>query len=346
MSKPDLPGNSLEEILASIRKTLTDDRPEDGLSKLDNLPPVAQDEREAEVNGHAVNGADALPNRLADALNGAGNSRAEVDLTALLASEAPGEVEAPKAQDGNDDMPWFLSRGTQPSEVEAKPAGAKPTEAGNVVEPPLPAASEEIALTRPETVRRSFPPLFGAGETLPPRPADMPIDRAKSAEPVKAAPSRPSDMLLTPKSARVPVAEAPKPAAPVEAKVRPAEPVAPVVEKPVVLPEPPVKVAAVPMAREIPVSEPSVPRRAEPVSAMWTEPPLPEPLMPEAPMPEPPRPESTAALQNQALQEMIARLLEPVIQKWLDTNLPSMVEGAIRAEMERQFKRPRGELKI
>ena len=43
MSKPDLPGNSLEEILASIRKTLTDDRPEDGLSKLDNLPPAAQD---------------------------------------------------------------------------------------------------------------------------------------------------------------------------------------------------------------------------------------------------------------------------------------------------------------
>jgi hypothetical protein len=27
MSKPDLPGNSLEDILASIRKTMTDDRP-------------------------------------------------------------------------------------------------------------------------------------------------------------------------------------------------------------------------------------------------------------------------------------------------------------------------------
>jgi cell pole-organizing protein PopZ len=46
------------------------------------------------------------------------------------------------------------------------------------------------------------------------------------------------------------------------------------------------------------------------------------------------------------LQDIIGRLLEPVIQKWLDTNLPSMVEAAIRAEMERQFKRPRGELKI
>jgi cell pole-organizing protein PopZ len=43
---------------------------------------------------------------------------------------------------------------------------------------------------------------------------------------------------------------------------------------------------------------------------------------------------------------MIARLLEPVIQQWLDQNLPSMVEAAIREEMDRQFKRPRGELKI
>ena len=50
--------------------------------------------------------------------------------------------------------------------------------------------------------------------------------------------------------------------------------------------------------------------------------------------------------QTQALQEMIARLLEPVIQQWLDTNLPRMVEAAIREEMERQVKRPRGELKI
>lgn len=346
MSKPDLPGNSLEEILASIRKTLTDDRPEDGLSKLDNLPPVAQDERVAEVNGHAVNGADGLPNRLADALNGAGNRPSEGDLTELLASEAPGQMEAPKAQDGNDDMPWFLSRGTQPSEVEAKP-----TEVGYAVEPPLSAAPEEIALTRPETVRRSFPPLFGAGETLPPRPADIPFDRAKPAEPVKAPPSRPSDVLLTPKSQREPVAEPAKPAAPVvEAKVRPAEPVAPVVEKPVVRPEPSVKVAAGPLAREIPVSARSVSARAEPVSSVWSEPPLPEPLMPEPRRPEPVRAEPVAEQpanpQSQALQEMIGRLLEPLIQQWLDNNLPSMVEAAIRAEMDRQFKRPRGELKI
>src|SRR6185436_6906053 len=114
MSKPDLPGNSLEDILASIRKRFTDDGPEDGLSKLDNLPPVAQDDGAAEVNGHAVNGADTLPDRLADALNGGGNGRADADLTDLLASEAPGQTDAPKPQGGNEDVPWFLSRGPQP----------------------------------------------------------------------------------------------------------------------------------------------------------------------------------------------------------------------------------------
>ena len=338
MSKPDLPGNSLEEILASIRKTLTDDRPEDGLSKLNNLPPTAQDEGAAEVNGHAVKGADTLPNRLADALSGAGNGHGDRELTDLLASEAPSRTEAPKPQGGNDDMPWFLSRGAQPGGE----AETRPSEASNDVEPPLPAAPEEIALTRPETVRRSFPPLFGAGEALPPRQADIPFDRTKPGEPVKEAPSRPSDVLLTPKAARQPLAEPAKPAASVEAKARPAEPVAPAVEMPaMLLPEPPV--AAFPLAREIP--EASVPPRAAPLVAAWSEPPLPEPLMPEPPRSEPVE-ERPAAPQSQALQEMIARLLEPVIQQWLDANLPSMVEAAIREEMARQFKRPRGELKI
>ena len=102
--------------------------------------------------------------------------------------------------------------------------------------------------------------------------------------------------------------------------------------------------------REIPASEPSVPFRAEPVPDVWSELPLPEPLMPEPMRPEPRRVEAVAEEpvnpQTQALQEMIGRLLEPVIQQWLDSNLPGMVEAAIREEMERQFKRPRGELKI
>jgi len=328
MSKPDLLGNSLEEILASIRKTLSDDRPEDGLSKLNNAPSESKDEAKTEANGHAPKGSDALPNRLADALNGSGNGRAETDLTELLSSEAPRQTEQASSP---EDVPWFLKRDPQSGEGNAKPAAASIE-----IEQPRQTMPEEIALTRPETVRRSFPPLFGGGETLPARQADMP------------APSRPSDVLLTPKAAREPVAETPKPAAPVEAKALAAEPVAPTVEKPVLLPEPPATV--IPLPREVSVAEARVPYMQDPAT-MWEEPPLPEPPLPEPLLPEAPKREAlsaepAAAGQSQALQDMIARLLEPVIQKWLETNLPSMVDAAIREEMQRQIKRPRGELKI
>jgi hypothetical protein len=39
------------------------------------------------------------------------------------------------------------------------------------------------------------------------------------------------------------------------------------------------------------------------------------------------RPDAAAALQGQPLQEVIARLLEPVIQQWLEAHLPGMVES-------------------
>ncbi len=341
MSKPELPGNqSLEEILASIRKTLHDDRPDEGLSKLDNMPPAGQDEPPAPTNGSGPQGADTLPNRLADALNGTDNGHAEQDLTDLLASELPSPLQAPKPQIGNDtrDAPWFLSRNPVTNDGGAKPAATPTTRA----EPRVPSApaSEEISLTRPETLRRSFPPLFGAGEASPARPADIPFDRLKPAEPVNATPTRAetpvvptpavTEKILAAASpatlAQEPVVEAAKPAAPVETKARAAEPVVPVVVKAAILPEPMVEVA--PMVREAPVAE--VAAAADVAEAVGTA----------------PKPDAAAALQGQPLQEVIARLLEPVIQQWLEAHLPGMVEAAIREEVERQFKKPRSELKI
>jgi uncharacterized protein len=345
MSKPELPGNqSLEEILASIRKTLHDDRPDEGLSKLDNMPSAAQDEPPAAVNGSAINGADSLPNRLADALNGTGNGHAETDLTDLLASELPSPVLAPKPQIGNDtrDAPWFLSRGPLTGDGGAKPAAATAR-----AEPRLPStpAREEIALTRPETLRRSFPPLFGAGEANPARPADIPFDRPKPAEPASATPARAetpvvptpavTEKILAAASpavlAQEPVVEAAKPAAPVEPKARVAEPVAPVMEKAAVPPEPVVEVA--PVVREAPVPEAAAAGATEVAETIEA-----------APVQD--KPDAAAALQGQPLQEVIARLLEPVIQQWLEAHLPGMVEAAIREEVERQFKKPRSELRI
>jgi|EndMetStandDraft_9_1072997.scaffolds.fasta_scaffold32863_2 cell pole-organizing protein PopZ len=333
MSKPELPGNqSLEEILASIRKTLHDDRPDEGLSKLDNMPSPVQDEPPAPANGSA----DTLPNRLADALNGTGNGHAEQDLTDLLASELPSPLQAPKPQIDNDtrDVPWFLSRSPLTGDGAAKPATAATARA----EPRLPSApaSEEISLTRPETLRRSFPPLFGAGEASPARPADIPFDRPKPAEPVSATPARAETPIVpTPAvtekilAAASPATLVQEPVAPVETKTRAAEPVAPVVEKAAVLPEPVVEVA--PVVREAAVAEMGA---AADVAA----------TVEAAPMQA--KPDAAAALQGEPLQEVIARLLEPVIQQWLEANLPGMVEAAIREEVERQFKKPRSELRI
>jgi uncharacterized protein len=57
-----------------------------------------------------------------------------------------------------------------------------------------------------------------------------------------------------------------------------------------------------------------------------------------------PATQSTAApsaAQGPALEEMIAQLLEPVLVRWLDTNLPRMIEGVVRAEVDRVLARGR-----
>jgi cell pole-organizing protein PopZ len=48
--------------------------------------------------------------------------------------------------------------------------------------------------------------------------------------------------------------------------------------------------------------------------------------------PSPAAPEATG---NPALEEMIAQLLEPVLVRWLDDNLPRMIEKVVRAEVAR-----------
>jgi hypothetical protein len=350
MSKPNLPGGeSLEDILASIRKTLADDRADDGVARLDSLELTGPADLTAPANGGAPHDAphnapkgDTLPNRLADALNGASNGHAEeADLADLLETELPAPAQTPKQHaNGTEarDPLWFLSR-----DADAQPAAdAKPTPTPareRAPEPPVPA--EEIALTRPETLRRSFPPLFGGGETSPARPADLPFERPKPPEP--AIPTPP------------PVVTADKPAASAFAA---AWPTAAEVDKPAAAagsgpattarapftPEPAAEVPAKTVAQDVPAPkhepkpelkpEPKAEAKAEPVAA------LPDAAAETSAEP------AAAGTPSPPLQEVIARLLEPVIQQWLDTNLPRMVEAAIREEVARQVKDARGDLKI
>jgi hypothetical protein len=41
------------------------------------------------------------------------------------------------------------------------------------------------------------------------------------------------------------------------------------------------------------------------------------------------------ALPTRALEQMVAELLEPVIRQWLNTNLPRLIEKAVREEVAR-----------
>jgi len=57
---------------------------------------------------------------------------------------------------------------------------------------------------------------------------------------------------------------------------------------------------------------------------------------PEAAMPtEPAADAHSAVARNPALEQMIAQLLEPVLMRWLDANLPRMIDGIVRAEVAR-----------
>jgi cell pole-organizing protein PopZ len=43
--------------------------------------------------------------------------------------------------------------------------------------------------------------------------------------------------------------------------------------------------------------------------------------------------------QTQALEQIIEQLLEPVLRRWVEANLPRMVEMAIHAEVVRALER-------
>jgi hypothetical protein len=44
---------------------------------------------------------------------------------------------------------------------------------------------------------------------------------------------------------------------------------------------------------------------------------------------------------DQTLEQVVRDLLRPLLKDWLDTNLPSIVEGAVQAEVQRIARRGR-----
>ena len=59
-----------------------------------------------------------------------------------------------------------------------------------------------------------------------------------------------------------------------------------------------------------------------------------------------PGPEQVGALPTQALEQVVAGLLEPVIRQWLQTNLPRLIEKAVREEVVRALAAERDAAKV
>jgi cell pole-organizing protein PopZ len=176
MSKPDPAGGSLENILASIRKSLSE-QSTDALSE-SAAAPVDQD-KHARPSRRLTQ---RLAGTTADAMAPHGAQAGE-DISDLLeqgqgpsiaaarAASAPtvSEEPAPPAAPGENDPLWFLTRRDEPAEAgELPPIGVAPISAdGGVAAPP----ATEATLTRPEVLRASMPPFFGSSTESAVQPA-------------------------------------------------------------------------------------------------------------------------------------------------------------------------------
>ena len=170
MTKPDPAGaKSLEEILASIRRSLAEETSERPTEPRLAPARVAQPQPKPAAPAHAAaNSAGPLSGNLAGALNGSASAPAlDDDLSELLtpaakkqpAPSAPVETAKP-SETGNGDAKdplWFLSR------LSAAAAGT--SQAGSAARArdaakAAPSEEEAVKLSRPETLRKTLPPLL------------------------------------------------------------------------------------------------------------------------------------------------------------------------------------------
>jgi cell pole-organizing protein PopZ len=336
MSEPEANGGqNLEEIIASIRKSLVDEVAEER--------NVAR--RPSSVEGEKRDG---LTSRLAGALHGAGVSFDG----ALAAFFAQGLVNgaagtAPGSSRGTPEAP---SQGTSQGPAEGAPRGASQGTSEAAGQPTTQATAQTAArITAQATTRattrattegaaKSLPeeteekePLWfltrGAAADAPQPKSDQAPERA--AEPPEIVLSRPETLRpsLPPlfvaggpaaQSARAPTsASAAAEALPTAAPAKPPQETAPAASHGRAAAEP-----AAAASRPAPAgTSPAQGQAAAPPKAAGEEA-SPSPVAPDA-------------AGNAALEEMIAQLLEPVLVRWLDDNLPRMIEKVVRAEVAR-----------
>ena len=324
MNKLDATGESLESILASIRRSLSE-QSTDVLADDGAPPPVLLEDPEAGAPDEDApprflgNGGMDVPRRaefpvpneptfagLEDPPPPAPLSTALPRLEEDPPPPAPAAVAAPpQPQGASNDPLWFLTRPDATGKKDGIPA---PTPAGtspelrraSVTQPP--ASAPKPALK--EIVRGPLPPFFGSS----PEAAKVEV------APAPPMPTPPSPGPL-PGGAVIP----PPPAA----ILRPSEgPRGGVLDS-----------ASRPPAEPVGYAGPAggATREGWPNGRAHS-----GPVQPAADGATPP---ATDATQLQGLEVMVADLLRPMLRRWLDENMPRLVSAALKAEAENPPRR-------
>ena len=302
MSKPDPAGGSLENILASIRKSLSE-QSTDALSET-AAASADQDKDTKPARKHG------LTQRLAGATAGAPSADGAkgADLSDLLedaqgalgkAAPEPASVSAieatgtaaPAASSDAKDPLWFLTRREEPvPESDLPLLGAAPEPRGAEKSAANPAA--ETKLTRPEVLRASMPPFFGSSaEATTPTPVVVPV-----AQPNGSQVTRPHG------------SASPIPAAQAGADAGMA-----------------LEVSLVAAAAEAAATRPPQPASQSAPNGRGTAAAQPPPgpvLAGDTPL-------------TRALESVVLDLLRPMLRQWLDENMPRLVAEALSEEVQR-----------
>jgi cell pole-organizing protein PopZ len=358
MSNPDASATkSLEEILASIRKSLAGAGEGSEAARGPRGATPVRPAPEPEPLADAAGDGDGLSARLAGALNGPTNGAAlDDDFMELLAPDGtrpvPPEADATAKpadarSEGRDPL-WFLRQPAAAAQSDGAPAPVARTQPAEGAPPlpqaPAPAAEEEVKLSRPEVLRASLPPLFGAeaehpavARTAPDAPKP-PVNVAPPA-PARAVPAAPIGVdTVAPGStftARTqPSMPPPQPAGETaKAAAAPETPPAPAAREPALFRE------AAPDLVADAAPGPQPPAEAKPANGLLGKPhadaaakPPPTPVQEPSAAKPAPAAEAPAA---RSLEQVIGEMLEPFIRQWLDANLPRMVDQVVREEVAR-----------
>jgi cell pole-organizing protein PopZ len=368
-------GKNLDEILASIRKTLADESPHPD-ANAGELNSAAQAKAPGSVNHNGSKApAGKIDEDLADLLAGG------------LGISAPAPKDTPRTADQKDPL-WFLRpSGERESQVLPLPADRVSPSIEALMDSPANPAPERSSLApvfvadngsgngQPSPAATGLPSPPAQGNAAAPAAASAPIETkpaAKASPQDAAAPANaPKDVAgssplpeVVGRSATVkapapaPTAAAPKadlakpgvmasaPAVigPAAAPLKPPGATQPqataTAPNPVRLAEPakPAAAAAGASLRATlgnSVGSPTksasaIPRPAALNGAASTATPPAAASLPDAA-----RPTMVPTAQTQALEQIIEQLLEPLLRRWVEANLPRLVDAAIRAEVAR-----------